>query len=150
MTRTILLMILFAVSCSAAAKGKWVYAKVTAYTPWDAIDANSGFQDGYTSTMVDTTSSDPNSVYGIAADPRVIPYGTKIYVPGYWESLQNNRTLIPTEMTKVDDTGSALVKSAEMGVIHLDIRYRTSRKAKEWGVKWMNVFIYDEEDVNLR
>jgi 3D (Asp-Asp-Asp) domain-containing protein len=123
--------------------GRWIKAKVTAYTPWDEIDSNSGYQDGYTSTMVDTQSTDPNKIYGIAADPRAIPYGTKVYVPGYWESLQNNKISVPTKMTIVDDTGGKLRQSWNDGILHIDIRYRTNKAAKNWGVKHIEIFIFD-------
>lgn len=124
-------------------KGRWVHAKVTAYTPWDVIDSNSGYQDGYTSIMVNTSSTNPNNIYGIAADPRAIPYGTKVYVPGYWESIRNNKNSIPTKMTVIDDTGGALRRSYDRGIIHIDVRYRTEQAARNWGVKWMKVFVYD-------
>jgi 3D (Asp-Asp-Asp) domain-containing protein len=102
--RSLMLVLLL---CSATAdEGRWVWAKLTGYTPWDAIDSHSGFQDGYTATMVNTRSSHPNHIYGIAANPRHLPYGTQVYVPGYWEALQRNRTSVPREMTRVDDTGS--------------------------------------------
>ena len=120
-------------------KGRWVLAKVTAYTPWDAIDKDSGFQDGFTSTMKDTREHP----YGIAADPSAIPYGTKIYVPGYYESILNNKTTKPVDMPEVDDTGGAMRKSWRSGVLHLDVRYRTTEAARNWGSKRMKVFIYD-------
>lgn len=124
--------------------GRWIWARVTAYTAWDPIDANSGYQDGYTSTMVDTCSNNPHDVYGIAADPRAIPYGTAIYVPGYWESLQKNKIMVPTRMTIVDDTGGMLRNSWDNEkIVHLDVRYRTRRAALNWGVRWMRVFIYE-------
>lgn len=126
-----------------SSKGRWVYVKVTAYTPWDAIDSHSGYQDGYTSIMVNTKSVNPNKIYGIAADPRAIPYGTKVYVPGYWESIKNNKNTVPTEMVIIDDTGGALRRSYDNGVIHIDVRYRTGHAARKWGVKWMKVFVYN-------
>lgn len=114
-------------------KGRWVEVAVTAYTPFDAIDSRSGFQDGYTSIMVNTQSGNPNHMYGIAADPRVLPYGTEIYVPGYWEALQRNKVSKPTRMTRVDDTGGAMRRSwRRYGVIHIDLRFRTTRGARNW------------------
>jgi 3D (Asp-Asp-Asp) domain-containing protein len=124
-------------------KGKWVTAIVTAYSPhirscgkWSRL--------GKTSTGVKVRTPDPNDAYGIAADPKVIPYGTKVYVPGYYEMLQNNKTCIPTEMTEVDDTGGGMRQSARKGIIHIDVRFRTEKAAKEWGKKKMDIFIYDE------
>lgn len=122
--------------------GEWKKAIVTAYSPhskscgkWSKI--------GKTSTGVCVRSSDPNDVYGIAADPKMIPYGTKIYVPGYYEKLQNNKNLIPTEMNEVDDTGGAMRKAARRGILHIDIRFRTESEAQRWGSREMMIFIYE-------
>lgn len=136
--------------------GRWIRALVTVYTPWDEIDRNSGYQDGFTATMVNTRSTNPNHIYGIAADPRVLPYGTRIYVPGYWEALQRNRTSRPTEMMRVDDTGGTMRQNwSRHRIIHIDLRFRTQRGALNWlrsnahlgevdsrGRLWMNVFVY--------
>lgn len=122
--------------------GKWIKAKVTAYCPCEiCCGADS---DGYTARGSHVYSSDPNQVYGLAADPKAIPYGTKVYVPGYWESLQRNRNLRPTEMTKIDDTGGAMRQSWRNGVVHIDVRYRTHSAALKWGVREMWVFVFEE------
>lgn len=123
-------------------EGRWVTAQVTAYCPCSICCGDQA--DGITSTGVNVLSGNPNDAYGIAADPRAIPYGTRIYVPGYWESLQNNETFIPTRLSTVDDTGGAMRQSWDRKrVIHLDVRYRTHRAALSWGVRIMRVFIYD-------
>lgn len=123
-------------------KGRWVWAKVTAYSPhvrscgkWSKL--------GLTSTGVKVRSPNPDNAYGIAADPKVIPYGTYIYIPNYWEKLQNNINFIPSEMTSVDDTGGGMRQSARRGIIHIDIRFRSQREAIKWGTKRMKIFIYD-------
>jgi len=140
--KIIILFTFVALLNSAESEGRWVRALVTAYTPWDVLDSNSGYQDGFTSTMVNTNSNDPNKIYGVAADPRAVPYGTKIYVPEYWESLQSNKNSIPTRIV-VDDTGGAMRNNWDDGVLHLDVRYRTTKSAKNWGRRWMMVYIYD-------
>lgn len=138
-----LIILLFFISqIFAESNGKWVRALVTAYTPWDVADSDSGYQDGFTSTMVDTRSLNPNHIYGVAADPRAVPYGTKIYIPEYWESLQSNKNSIPTKIV-VDDTGGAMRNSWDNGILHFDVRYRTTKAAKRWGKRWMMVYIYD-------
>jgi 3D (Asp-Asp-Asp) domain-containing protein len=128
-------------------KGEWVWARVTAYCPCE-ICCGKEITDpayGITSTQVNVLSGNPNDAYGIAADPRAVPYGTTIYVPEYWESLQRNRTFIPTDPIQVDDTGGGMRRSwSREGVIHLDVRYRTHSAAQNWGRRWMRVFIYDD------
>lgn len=132
-------------------RGRWIWAKVTAYT--NGPESCGPYADGFTSIMVNTNSTNPNNVYGIAANPRVIPYGTSVYIEGYWEMLQGNRNLVPTEMTKIDDTGSAMrrfrphwrtVNGQRVWVeAHLDVRVRQVRTALNWGVKYMKVFVYE-------
>ncbi len=134
----------------APPRGVWVWAKVTAYTP--GVESCGSFADGKTSIGVNTRSINPNHIYGIAVDPSEISYGTYIYVPEYWESLQNNTSAIPSDMTKADDTGASMrnfrpywrTVNGERVLIqhHIDIRYRTVRAARNWGVRYMRIFIY--------
>lgn len=126
--------------------GRWVWARVTAYCPCHLCcgKPNSHPQYGITSTGVDTGSDDPHDAYGYATAPDALPYGTRIYVPGYWESLQRNRTFIPTKPLLVDDTGGAMRRAwRDEKVIHIDVRYRTHHAAARWGRRWMRVFIYE-------
>mgnify|MGYP005856694729 CR=1 FL=1 len=138
-------------SQSDTIRGRWIWAKVTAYTA--GPESCGPYTDGYTSTMVNTRSNNPHHVYGIAVNPRVIRYGSSIYVPGYWESLQQNRNLRPIYMTVADDTGSAMrnfrphwrnVNGERVFVeTHIDIRYRSVKTCHDWGVKYMRIFIYE-------
>lgn len=131
--------------------GRWTWAKVTAYTP--GVESCGPYADGKTSIGVNTRSHNPNHVYGIAANPRVIPYGTKVYIEDYWNMLQNNVNLIPTEMVEVDDTGSAMrnfrphwrnVNGERVYIeAHIDVRVRRVSTAREWGVKYIPIFIYE-------
>ena len=123
--------------------GRWVWAIVTAYEPSEVSCGE--YADGKTSIGVDVMSSDPHKMYGFATDPRMIPYGTKIYIEDYWNALQNNSNpnFRPSQPLKVDDTGGALRQAGDRGVIHIDVRFRTLAACKEWGVKYMQVFIYD-------
>lgn len=123
-------------------KGKWIWAKVTAYCPCSICCG--AHANGKTSTMVNTKSGRPEDAYGYAVDPRAIPYGKRVYVPGYWESLQRNRNFVPKEQPKVDDTGGAMRQSYENGITHIDCRFVTHKAAKKWGVRRMRVFIYDD------
>jgi len=57
--------------------------------------------------------------YGIAADPRALPYGTVLRVPGYGQF-------------RVDDTGGAMRQSWQRGVVHLDLRIPFQRYDGVW------------------
>lgn len=110
----------------------YVRATVTAYSPHDKIDSgHPSTKDTKTSTMVDWRFNP----YGIAADPKAIPYNTSIYVPGYLEKSSPN-TAYP-----VDDTGGRMRRSWRRGVLHIDLRFKTESSAKQWGTKELNVLI---------
>lgn len=61
--------------------------------------------------------------YGIAAvDPRVIPLGTRLYIPGYGFAL-------------AADTGSAIVGD------RIDLCFNSGVQAQDWGVRNLKVFV---------
>lgn len=62
--------------------------------------------------------------YGIAVDPKLIPYRIHLFVPGYGYAM-------------VDDTGGAMRQDAAKGIIHLDLRYAEHQVARRWGRRWM-------------
>ena len=95
--------------------------KATAYYPGKEYCGK--FADGKTSI-----SRDAWNTFGVAADPKLLPYRTRIEIPG-----------IGTRM--VDDTGGAMRQSAKKGIYHIDIRMHSYQEAKNFGVKWLNVKI---------
>jgi 3D (Asp-Asp-Asp) domain-containing protein len=108
-------------------------ALVTAYTP---SIAGGGAGTGITSTGIRTD----HRPYGIAADPRLIPYGSVIHVPGYRDTPEKGGPFWP-----VDDTGGAMRQSARRGILHLDVRMRHVASARAWGRRWVTVMIYTPE-----
>jgi hypothetical protein len=70
----------------------------------DGVDPSIGAGDGITSIGKNAIRT-----YGIAADPKLIPYGTEIHVEGYG-------------IHKVDDTGGNMRKEGRKGRIQLDLR----------------------------
>jgi 3D (Asp-Asp-Asp) domain-containing protein len=62
--------------------------------------------------------------YGIAADHTLLPPYTVLTVPGYGTAT-------------VDDTGSAMRKSGEARIVHIDLRYKTHQEALDWGRRWL-------------
>ena len=150
-----LLFLLLIVSCPAES-GRWVWAHVRAYSAFDKIDRGHRYNDGKTASPSNINlkrTSDPNEIYGIAADPYYLPHGTRIYVPGYWEKLQNNKQTIPTRMITVNDTcggiGKGVQKSMRGVAYYMEVRFRGEEEADKWGInngsgtKYMKVFIYD-------
>lgn len=133
-------------------KGKWVWAKVTAYT--SGAESCGKYADGKTSIGVDVHSGLAKDLYGIAADPNILPYGTKIYIPEYYMKINSNLvSKTSTYYENVDDTGYGMrsftpfnkkIQGANRKIeFHIDVRFNQLRTAKEWGVKFIPVFVLD-------
>lgn len=89
---------------------KAVSAKVTAYTPYDA---------GCTGI----TATGTKAGYGtVAVDPRVIPLGSKVYIPGYGTAI-------------AADTGGAIKGN------RVDVCYGSKSEAYGWGVRNATVYV---------
>lgn len=100
-----------------------IRAIVTAYAPYD--NKSGMCNDG----TPDTTATNTKPKHGtIAADPKRIPYGTKLYIPEYGYGI-------------VEDTGSALRKDKDN--IRIDVYMDTYEEAIEWGKKEMIIYIIE-------
>ena len=89
---------------------KTISAKVTAYTPYDA---------GCTGI----TATGTKAGYGtVAVDPRVIPLGSKVYIPGYGTAI-------------AADTGGAIKGN------RVDVCYSSKSEAYGWGVRNATVYV---------
>jgi 3D (Asp-Asp-Asp) domain-containing protein len=66
--------------------------------------------------------------YGIAVEPKLLPYRIHLLVPGYGYAM-------------IDDTGGAMRQSAKRGILHLDLRYPDHAVARRWGRRWMWIAI---------
>ena len=89
---------------------KVINAKVTAYTPFDA---------GCTGTTATGTKAGRGV---IAVDPRVIPLGTKVYIPGYGTAV-------------AADKGGAIKGN------RVDVCVNSKGEAFSWGVRNVPVYI---------
>jgi 3D (Asp-Asp-Asp) domain-containing protein len=97
---------------------------VTAYAPYD--NKSSICNDGESDHT--STGSRPN--WGcIAADPKELPYGTKLIIKGY-----NN-----DKICTVQDTGGALRK--DKNNIRIDLYMDTYEQAMNWGKREITVYI---------
>lgn len=95
--------------------------KTTAYCPC-AVCCEKWAGGGKTSTGKDA------SLPGVAADPKVMLYGTVLDIPGVGVRV-------------VDDTGGAMRQSAKRQIAHIDIRMSSHEEALAWGVRWLDVGI---------
>lgn len=92
-------------------------AKATAY--W----ATEGVGNTYTATGR-VAVRNPNGYSTIAVDPKVIPYGTKLYVENYGFAI-------------AADCGSAIKGNT------IDVFFNTSKECYTWGVKYVKVYVLD-------
>ena len=98
---------------------------VTAYAP-DEISCGP-FADGQTATLHGVTT---NAGRLVAADPRVLPYGSMLSIPGY-----DDGHVVP-----VLDCGAAIKGN------RLDLLFPTHREARAWGVRRLTVTVYEYAD----
>jgi 3D (Asp-Asp-Asp) domain-containing protein len=103
---------------------RWVPVKTTGYCPCTICCG--AFSDGRTAINRDVTKFP----YGIAVEPKLVPYRLMVDVPGYGVAM-------------VDDTGGAMRRSATKGVIHFDLRFTTHTQARQWGVRHLWVALPD-------
>ena len=68
------------------------------------------------------TERDGRSVHGVAVDPRVIPLGTRLWIPGYGHAI-------------ADDIGSAIKGH------RIDLRMQESANMHRWGVRQVHIYI---------
>jgi 3D (Asp-Asp-Asp) domain-containing protein len=114
------------VDASAYRYHRTVVAKVTGYTPGE--ESCGKFADGFTSTGANAWA-----LWGVAADPKALPYGTLIYIPG-------------VGYREVDDTGSAMRDAwRKEGKVHIDLRFSQVKDALQWGVRNLQVHIFIPE-----
>jgi len=90
---------------------------VTAYCPCQKCCGK--WADGMTSTGTNAYS------VGVAVDPKVIPLGTRMYIPDYGFCI-------------ADDTGSAIKGDK------IDVRFNTHSEALQWGRQRKTVSIFRE------
>jgi len=100
---------------------KTVKMLVTAYCPEKCCCGE--YANGRTSKNDDAYICD-----GVAADPKAIPYRTKLKIPG-------------VGIKEVDDTGGGMRQSWKKGVYHIDLRFKDHQKALNWGKRWLKVDI---------
>ncbi len=72
------------------------------------------------------TGKDGRRYDGVAADPKLLPYHTRLDIPG-------------VGLREVDDTGGAMRQDAKRGITHIDVRMASHSEARRFGVKWLDV-----------
>jgi 3D (Asp-Asp-Asp) domain-containing protein len=102
--------------------GQILQVRTTAYAPFDNVSGMCN--DGDPTHTSTGTYPDWGT---IAVDPKIIPYGTKLYIPGYGLAI-------------AEDTGGALRNKSD---VRIDLYVDTYAQAKEWGVRLLDVIILE-------
>lgn len=84
-----------------------------------------GSTTAYTARSGARTSTGRKATFGVVAvNPKIIPYGTKLYIPGYGTAIAG-------------DTGGALMK----GTALVDVFYPTYKQCCQWGRRNLDIYI---------
>lgn len=119
----ILWLISGSVQCEPVkARSRILRARVSAYCPGKCCCGI--FADGKTSIGDDAYILD-----GVAANPRRLPYRTRLRIPGVGER-------------EVDDTGAAMKRGK---ILRIDLRFALHSEAVEWGIKYLDIEILPRE-----
>jgi hypothetical protein len=123
--------------------GYWQQARLSAYSPHDALDREYHESKGerWRWITADGRTDVRTAPYGIAA-PSTLPFGTRVFVPKGLAYLDETLPSPYDRSLVVDDRGSAIERGAlSEGRLWLDLRYRTEYSALAFGVKDAWVFI---------
>lgn len=104
------------------AEAKIVEMVVTSYCPCEICC------EGWSKYKRTSVGDDATVCDGVAADPKLLPYRTKLRIPG-------------VGVREVDDTGGEMRKDGRRGIYHIDLRMKTHAEARRWGVQRLKVEI---------
>ncbi len=110
----------------AKADARTITMEVTAYCPCEECCGPWATLSSPNDKRVTSIGDDAAICDGVAADPAILPYRTKLWIPGVGSR-------------EVDDTGGAMRQSAKEGIYHIDLRFPTHAEARTWGVQYLNV-----------
>lgn len=120
---SIILFVLAIPVSSREWKSRRIRVKATAYCP--CVICCGKYANGKTAIGRDAYKP------GIAVDPRNIRLRSYLDIPGYSRSDTNGSWVM------ADDTGSAILGN------HIDIRFKSHKKAVEFGVKYITIRVWE-------
>ena len=138
MTRP-LLALLLTLSAHATEIPDWVAMEVTATAYCSGTCCCGPRAANLTADGTDTITTP----YGVAVDPRVIAYGTYVYVPLGCGYLDQQITNEDSRVFLADDTGGIIRRRTRTtGVPHIDLRFRTHRAALKYGKRTITIYLW--------
>jgi hypothetical protein len=127
-------------------RGRWVKARLSAYSPHDALDKEYHASKGerWRWICADGKTDVRNEPYGLAA-PDSLRFGTRIFIPTGHGYLDTGRPSPNERVFVVSDRGGFIQRwKSPDGSIALDVRFRTEYSALAFGVKDAWVFVITE------
>ncbi|MBB6050335.1 3D domain-containing protein [Armatimonas rosea] len=70
------------------------------------------------------TERDGRAVHGVAVDPKIVPLGTRLWIPGYGHAI-------------ADDIGGAIKGH------RIDLRMQSADNMRRWGVRRVQLYVLD-------
>lgn len=128
-------------------KGWWTKARLSAYSPHDALDKAYHESKGerWRWITADGRTDVRRIPHGIAAAGR-FDFGTRIFIPTGYGYLDQGRSGLHSRVFTVDDRGGFIESKDVPGEsAALDLRYKTEHSALAFGVKDAWVFIITED-----
>lgn len=127
--------------CAMAQAGDWVPMEVNAsgYCPCQICC-------GERAAGVTADNTKVKDVpYGVASDPRRLPYGTTVWIPLGVGYLDRSRKTDDDRQFTVDDTGGYLrTQTRRTDVVHIDLRFKYHSSAKRFGRRLITIYVWKE------
>lgn len=120
--------------------GHWLTVEATGYSPQDDID----------SAYRETKGADRYMTAGRISDVRITPYG--IATGGKAVLPLRSRVIVPEgegfpasdRIVLVDDVGAIIRRrTEETGVLHIDLRFKTTYSAERFGHRTIRIFVIE-------
>ena len=107
-------------------KWEWVEVEASGYAPLDPNAVKGVCHDGNPNYTATGTRPTPGRT--LAVDPKVIPYGSRVYIPGKGFYF-------------AEDTGSMIRQLSKDGLPRIDICFATRAEAFAWGRRVITIAI---------
>ena len=123
--------------CSALACGEWVSMDVEATAYCSGPCCCGPRARGVTADGTEVS----DYPYGVAVDPRVIAYGTPVWIPLGYGYLDNQQP--DDRVFYADDTGGIIRRRTRAtGRVHVDLRFRRHSSAVRYGVRTITIYVW--------
>jgi 3D (Asp-Asp-Asp) domain-containing protein len=83
--------------------------------------------------------------YGVASDPKQLPYGSTVWIPTGIGYLDHSRPTDDQRQFTVDDTGGLIRRNTRRtGIVHIDLRFVRHSNALKFGKKTITIYVWKD------